>query len=325
MFMLRCVRIGLRGRTAGFEAMAMRIFVGLVFVAWVQASTPVQAGIGGANVLVGNYNGFFKHSDPATPPSPCTLDISSPNNRRFTATLTITFGTDAPIAFVGKGTVSAGGKVSIIAKDGLDMIDVKVDAATFDGGAATLDGTGKLHRRKAPDLDGTFILLRTFDFDPQNPPPSLDGFLYRGLRFGDDGTTGPVTVQLNQSPESNTLIGQGAFGLSSPPPAANAPQDAGDPPLTWSILGTVSNAGDVLWIAQTAEHRLQTILHFPDLSDPGFELFGTYTLHSFTAETGALKTCACSGRNRWHIVVIAPNDPTNLGRCDPGCPSTPVP
>jgi hypothetical protein len=308
----RAFRAFSRSLAAG-AALAVLVVAGLGSITAL-AELPAEAiSIGGADSLVGNYNGFFKQTDPAIPANPCTLDISGPKNRRFTATLTITFGADAPIvpiAFIGEGTVSPSGNVSIIAKAGLDMINVTVDAATFTGGAVTLDGTGKLHRRNAPDLDGTFIMLRAFDFDSQNPPPSLDGLVYRGRRIGDDGSSGPVTVQLSQSSDSNSLTGQGAFGLSSPPPDAIAALDAEDPPLTWSVLGTVSNAGDVVWIAQTAEHRLKTILHFPLLSEPGFHLFGSYTLHSFTAQTGALEGCACP----WILVNIG-----HISECF-GCP-----
>lgn len=247
--------------------------------------------IPGASDLVGNYSGFFKHSDPATPASPSTLEISSPNNHLFTATLTIALGTDAPIAYVGGGTVSARGDVSITAQNGEDTVELEVEAFTFDGGGATLDGTGHLHQADVADIEGTFILLRSFDFDPQNPPPSLDGLEFRGIRNGDDGSSGPITVVLNQSPQSNSLTGQAAFGLSSPPDATTA-QVVDDPPLTWSVLGTVNNAGDVVWIAQTGEHRLQTILKLPDVTDP-FQLAGTYTLHSFTKRTGILNGCAC--------------------------------
>jgi hypothetical protein len=115
---------------------------------------------------------------------------------------------------------------------------------------------------------------------------------------------------LSQSSDSNSLTGQGAFGLSSPPPDAIAALDAEDPPLTWSVLGTVSNAGDVVWIAQTAEHRLKTILHFPDLSEPGYHLFGSYAMHSLTVQTGALEGCACP----WILVNIG-----HISECF-GCP-----
>jgi hypothetical protein len=270
------------------------MFAALEFISSCAQAPPETIIIAGASELVGQYNGFFKDSDLANPANSSTLDISSPSGRLFTATLTITSGTDAPIAYVGEGTVSSGGIVSITAQNGEDTIDVEAEAATFDGGAATLDGTGQLQRSNTPDLDGTFILLRNFDLDPQNSPPSLDGHEYRGIRIGDDGSEGPITVQLSQSSDSNTLTGQGSFGLSSPPDSTTA-QVVDDPPLTWSILGTVSNAGEVVWVAQTAEHRLLTVLHVTDLGDPAAQLSGSYAAHSFSKTTGTLAACLCPG------------------------------
>jgi hypothetical protein len=293
---------------------------GLGFITSCAQPSPETIIIAGASDIVGQYNGFFKDPDPATAASSSTLEISSPSGRDFTATLTITSGTDAPVVYVGDGRVSAGGIVSITAKYGNDTIDVEAEAATFDGGAATLDGTGTLRRPDTPDLEGTVILLRNFDLDLQNPPPSLDDIVYRGIRTGDDGSSGPTTVQLSQSTDSNSLTGQAAFGLSSPPADATTAQAVEDPPLTWSVLGTVSNAGDVVWIAQSAEHRILTILHFPDVSDPGFELFGTYTLHSFVKQTGSLEQCGCSGSgagSRHHLVIRPfPELPQCLAGCE---------
>jgi hypothetical protein len=95
---------------AAGAGLAVLLVAGLGFITAL-AQVPAEAiSIGGADSLVGNYNGFFKQTAPAIPANLCTLDISGPKKPSLhgDADNYVRGGrSHRSHRFIGEGTVSA--------------------------------------------------------------------------------------------------------------------------------------------------------------------------------------------------------------------------